>query len=72
MGCSLPKSIKPTASCLQYQQELTKLKNKNRKYILQNIAALTLPANLPHQEDKQIDEKIRVLEMKLSECHKGQ
>lgn len=67
-GCSGPKSIKPTASCFEYQQEMEELRSKQRDHTVQNVTAFVIGANFAHQEDKRIDEKIRVLEMKLTEC----
>lgn len=70
VGCSSSKEIKPTASCFQYQQELKELKSKQRNHTVQNVTALVIGGNLAHQEEKHIDEKIRVLEMKLAECER--
>lgn len=70
IGCSAPKSIEPTASCLQYQKELDELKSKRQKHTVQNVTALVIGANLAKQEDTRIDEKIHVLELKLLECQK--
>ncbi|MCH9741132.1 MAG: hypothetical protein K0U38_09910 [Epsilonproteobacteria bacterium] len=70
IGCSAPKSIEPTASCLQYQKELNELKSKRQKHTVQNVTAFVIGANLAKQEDRHIDEKIRVLELKLLECER--
>lgn len=70
VGCSASKPVKPTASCFQYQQELDELKSKKQNHILKNVTALVIKGNLSHQEDKRIDEKIRVLELKLLECER--
>ena len=70
IGCSTTKStqlLTPNDSCHEIKKELKRLK-KNRNIDIANTTAMLLLGGYGDNKDEQINEKIRVLEMKLSGC----
>ena len=70
IGCTTTKptqSLTPNSSCHEMEKELNRLK-KNKNIDIANTTAMLLLGVYGQSKDEQRDEKIRVLELKLSGC----
>lgn len=69
IGCTTKptQSLTPNDSCHEIEKELNKLK-KNKNIDIANTTAMLLLGVYGQSKDEQRDEKIRVLELKLSGC----